>query len=277
MFKKVFVVTGSNKGIGYGIVRGLAEKVADSVIYLTARNTTLGEKAVKKVQEELGAKKKSEILFHQLDITDEVSCQVFASHLKEKHGAIDVLINNAAIAFDEDVAECSEEQVELTFATNYYGPKTVSRYLVPLIKPGGRLINVCSGLGVMKNKYSIERIEKFKGSYTEADVDGFVEDYKRASKEGSRKERGFPETHYPAYQVSKAAEIAYTLLQSAELKHRLITVNACCPGYVATDLNNHKGHKTIEEGADNPIYLATDPNIPNGEFVIENRTVIEWP
>ncbi|KAI1722095.1 short chain dehydrogenase domain-containing protein [Ditylenchus destructor] len=277
MSKKVFVVTGSNKGIGYGIVRGLAEKVADSVIYLTARNTTLGDQALKKVHEELGAKKKSEILFHQLDITDEVSCQKLASHLKEKHGAIDVLINNAAIAFDEDEVECSEQQVELTFSTNYYGPKTVSRYLVPLIKSGGRLINICSSLGMMKNKYSIDRIEKFKGTYTEADVDGFVEDYKRACKEGNRTESGFPKTYYPAYQVSKAAEIAYTLLQSAELKHRSIIVNACCPGYVATDLNNHKGQKTIEEGADNPIYLTTDQNIPNGKFVIENRKVIEWP
>ena len=50
----------------------------------------------------------------------------------------------------------------------------------------------------------------------------------------------------------------------------------CCPGFVDTDMTNHKGTKTIEEGADTPIYLAIDPNAPQGKYV-RDREVNEWP
>ncbi|KAH7699476.1 Carbonyl reductase, partial [Aphelenchoides avenae] len=40
----------------------------------------------------------------------------------------------------------------------------------------------------------------------------------------------------------------------------------CCPGYVDTDMSSHKGHLTIDQGADTPIYLATEPNLPSGQF-----------
>ncbi|KAI1722065.1 short chain dehydrogenase domain-containing protein [Ditylenchus destructor] len=273
MQPKVFVVTGSNKGIGYGIVRGLAEKVKGGIIYLTARSLTLGEEALSKVQNELGSKKQSEIQLHQLDITDENSCKNFAAHLKKEHGGIDVLINNAGFAFKSAATESAEEQAKITIDINYYGTKTASKHLVPLIRPGGRVVNVCSQAGIMVNTYSPEWINKFKTvNYTEADIDHFVEEYKKAAKEGNRRERGFPES---AYRVSKAAEIAYTLLQNAELKSKSIIANACCPGYVDTDMTSHKGPLTITEGADTPIYLATDPNVPDGKFVYL-RKVTEW-
>lgn len=64
-----------------------------------ARNVELGKASLKKVNEELGLNKKSEILFHQLDITNESSCKAFAAHLKEKHAGLDVFINNAGFAF----------------------------------------------------------------------------------------------------------------------------------------------------------------------------------
>uniref|UniRef100_A0A1I7YCH7 Glyceraldehyde-3-phosphate dehydrogenase n=1 Tax=Steinernema glaseri TaxID=37863 RepID=A0A1I7YCH7_9BILA len=49
----------------------------------------------------------------------------------------------------------------------------------------------------------------------------------------------------------------------------------CCPGYVNTDMSSHKGHLTIEEGADTPIFLATDPSAPDGKFVYL-RKEISW-
>jgi len=271
--KQIFVVTGANKGIGYGIVRGLAEKLNNALIYLTARNPSLGEEAVKKVNNELGSKKQSEIRYHQLDITDEASCKSFADYLKKEHGQIDVLINNAGFAFKNDATESPAEQAEVTIGINYYGTKTVSKHVVPLVRNGGRVVNVCSQAGIMTKIYSDAWINKFKDTnVTEADIDNFVEAYKTAAKEDNRKEKGFPES---AYRVSKAAEIAFTLLQSAQLKSKNIIVNACCPGYVDTDMTSHKGPLTIAEGADTPIYLATDPDVPNGEFVYL-RKIKQW-
>lgn len=62
--------------------------------YFSARRREAAEEAVKNT-----GMKNSEILAHQLDITQEGSCRVFAEHLKTKHGGFDVLVNNAGVAF----------------------------------------------------------------------------------------------------------------------------------------------------------------------------------
>lgn len=89
----VAVVTGSNKGIGFAIVRALCKQFAGDV-YLTARDPGRGQEAVAKLQEEgLHA------LFHQLDIDDLQSIRALRDFLKEKYGGLNVLVNNAGIAF----------------------------------------------------------------------------------------------------------------------------------------------------------------------------------
>jgi hypothetical protein len=55
-----------------------------------------------------------------------------------------------------------------------------------------------------------------------------------------------------------------------------INVFSCCPGYVATDMNNYRGNKTLEEGADTPVWLALhSPQGGSGKFWYE-RKVIEF-
>ncbi len=59
---------------------------------------------------------------------------------------------------------------------------------------------------------------------------------------------------------------------------RDIIVNACCPGYIKTDMNSNRGIGTTEQGADTPVYLATlEVNVksPRGEFVAE-RKILQW-
>ncbi|KAF7639039.1 hypothetical protein Mgra_00001566 [Meloidogyne graminicola] len=273
---KIFVVTGANKGIGYGIVRGLAKQLNGSIIYLTARNSSLGQTALHNLEKELGDKKiNNKIIFHQLDITNEDSCNNFADYLRKSHKGIDVLINNAGFAFKNNATENPSIQADITIGINYYGTKLISNYLIPLINKGGRIVNVCSQGGIMNGnyyKYKKELVDIFRNPFTEADIDKFVEDYKKFAKEDKRREGGYPEA---AYGVSKAAEIALSLLQANELKTKGIIVNACCPGYVNTDMTSHKGHLTIDEGADTPIWLATAEDIPNGKFVYL-RKPIEW-
>ncbi|VUZ40032.1 unnamed protein product [Hymenolepis diminuta] len=73
--------------------------------------------------------------------------------------------------------------------------------------------------------------------------------------------------------LCKATEI---LAEQYKSDPRHILINSCCPGYVSTDLNDHKGVKTILEGADTPFYLATLPDDaaePYGEFISERKVV----
>lgn len=74
-------------------MQGLCQKYNGNV-YLTARDVSRGEAAVAKLKEQ-----GFNPLFHQLDITDNASIQKFKEYIAEKHGGIDLLINNAAIAF----------------------------------------------------------------------------------------------------------------------------------------------------------------------------------
>lgn len=90
---RVAVVTGSNKGIGLAIVQALCKQFSGDV-YLTSRDVERGKEAVAKLQED-GLKP----LFHQLDINDLQSIRILRDFLKEKYGGLDVLVNNAGIAF----------------------------------------------------------------------------------------------------------------------------------------------------------------------------------
>lgn len=89
----VAVVTGSNKGIGFEIVRAMCKQFPGDV-YLTARDPGRGQEAVAKLQEE-----GLHPLFHQLDIDDPQSIRALRDFLKQKYGGLNVLVNNAAIAF----------------------------------------------------------------------------------------------------------------------------------------------------------------------------------
>lgn len=90
---KVAFVTGSNKGIGLAVVRAMCKQFPGDV-YLTARDVGRGTAAVESLKAE-----GLHPLFHQLDITDSASVRVAQDFLKEKYGGLDVLINNAGIAF----------------------------------------------------------------------------------------------------------------------------------------------------------------------------------
>lgn len=90
---KVALVTGANKGIGFAIVRALCKEYTGDV-YLSSRDVGRGTAAVDSLKKE-GLNP----LFHQLDINDPNSVRTARDFFQEKYGGLDVLINNAGIAF----------------------------------------------------------------------------------------------------------------------------------------------------------------------------------
>ena len=131
-------MTGSNKGIGFAIVKELCAEF-DGVVYLTSRNEELGRAAVSEL-EKLGLHP----LYHQLDIDDESSILNLRDFLKSNYGGLDVLVNNAALGNLDDLP--LHESAIRTLGTNYFGTRAVSQLLFPLLRPGARVVNISSSL-----------------------------------------------------------------------------------------------------------------------------------
>lgn len=85
---------------------------------------------------------------------------------------------------------------------------------------------------------------------------------------------GWPKSMYG---VSKLFETSYTRILAEQLKSAGVMVNACCPGYVDTDMTSHRGVKTLEEGADTPVWLALMlPGGPSGKLFAERKQIPFW-
>ncbi|XP_022337710.2 carbonyl reductase [NADPH] 1-like [Crassostrea virginica] len=274
MSKKVAVVTGSNKGIGYAIVRGLCKQF-DGDVFLTSRKDDLGKEAIKSLNSE-GLSPK----FHQLDITDQASIGRLKDFLQKTYGGLDILVNNAGIAYKQDSTAPFAEQAEVTIKTNYFGTLAVCEALFPLLRPHARVVNVSSMVSTFTIKKCSEEVKsKFLNNKLSVDeLTNLMNEFINAAKNGSHERKGYPSS---AYGMSKIGVSVLT-----EIQHRLlsadprddIVINSCCPGYVDTDMTSHKGHKTIDQGADTPLYLAlllTGSKSPAGNFVSE-RKIKKW-
>ena len=102
-----------------------------------------------------------------------------------------------------------------------------------------------------------------------------MEEFKSAVKAGNEKEQGWPST---AYSVSKAGMTGITKAIAREEQKRggKKLINACCPGYVDTDMTKHRGYKTPDQGAQTPVMLAIgEIGGQTGEFWQDER-VVEW-
>lgn len=66
---------------------------------IAARNEDLGLTALNELKSEIHHMSCADLRFHQLDITNQSSIMTLKNHLVEKHGGLDILVNNAAIAF----------------------------------------------------------------------------------------------------------------------------------------------------------------------------------
>ncbi|KAJ6286286.1 hypothetical protein J3E71DRAFT_374815 [Bipolaris maydis] len=287
-YSRVGVVTGANKGIGLAIVRQLALQYPKSplnngpfLIYLTARDQSRGEAAVKNLEQDAQLKQAkalkadgglSEIKFHLLDITSSDSIKTLADHLKQAHSeGIDFVINNAGIALDGYNADI----VKKTLNCNYYKTLEASHTFLPLLKPTGRLVNVASMSGKL-NKYSEPVRNRFLSANSEADITAIMQDFVAAVEAGKEKERGFPTA---GYAVSKAGLIGATKILAKQVKEsgrEGVLVNACCPGYVNTEMTKGNGTKTPDQGAQTPVLLALgDIGSKAGGFWQEEKE-IEW-
>jgi len=221
---QVVLVTGANRGIGAEIARGLA--ALDATVYAGARDSEdITDDGLQPVE---------------LDVTDDQVMNAAISHIEGAEGRLDALVNNAGVGgpsaplHDDSVAD-----IDATFDVNLRGPVVLTKLALPLLldRPGGRVVNVSSGMGALG--------EGMSGGY-------------------------------PPYRLSKAGLNGLTVYLHGEYADDGLVANSACPGWVRTDLGSPDAPKSPTEGAETPVWLATfRPGSQGGRFW-RDKTVIEW-
>ncbi|CAL4134399.1 unnamed protein product [Meganyctiphanes norvegica] len=276
---RVAVVTGANKGIGFGIMKELCVKF-EGLVYLTSRDEGRGKAA----QQEL-AKLGLSCNYHQLDITNQASIDKFAAYIKNTYGGFDCLVNNAGFAYKQAATEPVGVQARDTVGINYFGTLAVCKALFPLLRSHARVSNVGSSAGMLKHLNGDEphasELKKKMASdtITEAELSNLMNQYIESANNGTHRQKGWGSS---TYCMSKIGLSALSRIQQRHFDtdpREDLVVNFCHPGYVDTDMSSHKGPLTIEEGAVAAVYLALlPPNItsPKGQFHWFDCKLIDW-
>lgn len=271
--RRVAVVTGGNKGIGHSIVKFLCQQFDGDVI-LGSRDLDRGQKAVEKLRE-IGLKP----ILHQLAIDDPTSVEKLRAYLVENYGGLDVLVNNAAIAYPMVCDVPFEDQAKETLRINYWATASVCDILFPILRPHARVVNVSSSAGLLL-RVPGEELRKRLASHdlTRKELDGMVGQYLEDVKAGQHQEKGWSGS---AYLTSKVCLTALTWIQQRDFDkdpREDIVVNAVHPGFVDTDMTNHKGVLHVDEGAKAPTIAALIPanSGPKGSFYWYDGQVVDW-
>jgi 3-oxoacyl-[acyl-carrier protein] reductase len=188
---KVAIVTGGSRGIGRAIVELLAAHGADVTLFF--RDNAAAAAEVVAAASAKGGKVASE----QVDVRDSKACAEAVERVANRGGRLDLLVNNAGMIRDNQLAAMDDADVAMVLDTNIGGVFNMTRAVVPhmIVQRSGKIINLSSVAGE-------------KG--------------------------GRGQTNYAA---SKGAINAFTRSLAVELAARKITVNAVAPGVIETEMS----------------------------------------
>jgi len=282
------VVTGGNKGIGLEICKMLCSE--NCFVILCARQLDYVPKPEKDnrknpdkyeceddnkeeltrlqmLQNKFAKYKKNNIDFVELDITNEDSINKCVEYIKDKYGKIDVLVNNAGMAFKGDSFDLNV--VNTTFVTNYYGTINCTKAFIPIIKNNGRIIFLSSSVSHWSLKQCAENIQKsfLKEDLTLDELNNLMQDYVNnvAKYNQDIKQAGYPKS---AYGMSKIGVSMYSRILSKNNKNFFIV--SYCPGYCQTSMTSGNGQRTANDGAKGIALLCLKKNLKSGHFYTVN-------
>jgi NAD(P)-dependent dehydrogenase (short-subunit alcohol dehydrogenase family) len=255
---KTILVTGSNKGIGFGILRGLLLKEREYNLILTARDEERGKTSYQKLVDEF-PNKADKIFYHQLEITDNDSINRCFDWIKSKFGKIDILVDNAAVA--SKGSDFNLDVYNFTFPINVDGTINLTERMIDedLIKKDGKIVILGSMAGTLARLSEERRKEFMDENLTLEGLFELSKKFKQAIIDNKVKENGWTET---AYGTTKMIINTYArvLSKRKEINERNIGVYVCNPGWVKTDMAGPRAPLSIEEGVLTPIYLIELPD-----------------
>ncbi len=237
MAKKIALVTGANKGIGFETARQLGKE--GITVIAAARNKENGIKAVETLKNE-----GFDIEFLQLDVDKDTDIQFAFDYINNKYGKLDILVNNAGIQIESGdwglntSTTVSDKVLRQTLDTNFFNVVKLTNTLLPLIRKSdaGRIVNLSSILGSLK----------------------------------LHSEVGSPiyGSKLFAYDTSKAALNSYTIHLAAALADTNIKVNSAHPGWVKTDMGSDAAPMDVVDGAKTSVALALlDAEGVSGKYI----------
>jgi NAD(P)-dependent dehydrogenase (short-subunit alcohol dehydrogenase family) len=251
MDKKIALVSGANKSMGFEVVRGLAK--LGMIVYLGSRDEKRGVQAANELKDE------GDVRYIKLNVADEQTMVDAIKKIEQEQGHLDVLVNNAGIAAvpsqsQEDLAHidyekltasgCNLDDTRSMFETNVFGAARLTQLAVPLLRKSqsARVVNTGSGAGslsnIVDNNSSLSKVVNIKPF---------------------------------SYGLSKVALNGVTALFAADLRRYGIKVNSANPGLVSSELSHFMGTRTAKDGARIIIKLATlDDDGPTGGFFSED-------
>lgn len=198
--------------------------------------------ATSRAGQDLGfiASKTSQVIYPKLDVTDGASIKSLFSQIKEENnGKLDVLINNAGI---NTQPEHSPDSVKKTLDTNYRGTLDMCQTFLPLVSSSdkqGRIVNI-SSVGSSLHIYNKAVQQRFRNpDMTLKDLEQLAQEYQSAVEAGEEEAKGFGGKGQ-SYSVSKACVNALTAILARKSKDKVL-LNACCPGWVDTDMGGILG------------------------------------
>lgn len=221
VMKKTAIITGATGAIGKAIARQLAEREFKTI--LACRNEKKARNAVDEIKKASGNK---DVYYEIVDLSLKQSIYDFANRWQ---GELHVLVNNAAIA---PHSRCqTDDGIELQFATNVLGYFWMIEALAKHLHQSApaRVVNVAS---YWAGDLRLDDLEFNKRSYN----------------------------NNSAYRQSKQADRMLTVAFADRLNETGITVNACHPGDVNSQLSNDLGfggYTSADAGAETPVALAT--------------------
>ena len=182
---KVAIITGAAKGIGFATAKRFAEEGAKVMI------ADISMEAVKTAAAQIPNAEAFVV-----NVTDRTSIQIALDQILERHGQIDILINNAGITQDARLIKMTEAQFDAVIDVNLKGVFNCTQLVVPhmLGKGKGAVVNASSVVGIYGN---------------------------------------FGQTNYSA---TKFGVIGFTKTWARELGAKGIRVNAVCPGFISTEM-----------------------------------------
>ncbi|XP_026489599.1 retinol dehydrogenase 14 [Vanessa tameamea] len=244
---KTVIVTGCTSGIGKETAKELAKRGAR--VIMACRSM---EKAEKVQDEIVQSTKNANVVVKKLDLSSFESIRTFAEDINKNEKALDVLIHNAGYAetFKKNI---SEDGIELTMATNHYGPFLLTHLLINLLKKSSpsRIVVVASSL------YRLASVNLDNPNPLNT-MPGYL------------------------YYVSKEANILFTRELARRMEGTGVTVNCLHPGLIDTGiwrnvpaplswglgLINTLYFKTPVQGCQTSVMLAVDENLSKvtGEY-----------
>ena len=242
--KKVALISGANKGIGFETARQLG-KLGFTVL-LGSRDAMKGEVAARQLR---GDGVDARVV--KLDVRKQADIDAAAKMIEADYGKLDVLVNNAGVMEEKSwtvntTSSTDMQKLRSTFETNVFAVVAVTQAMLPLLmkSEAGRIVNVSSILGSVS-------LQATPGSPTYG-------------------------TKLFAYNSSKAALNLFTISLAHELRKTKIKVNSAHPGWVKTDMGGSAAPMDAAAGAKTEVMLATLPDDgPTGGF-FHNGQAIAW-